>query len=266
MHPAIAEHSSKTFYNGRIRSGVPAAARPLLAGIAWPNESYPVVFVNVQGAELNRRLGRLDAKSELDDRTQPAASDDDADATEPAAADDDADATGPAADGVDAAEPISVADGVGGATAAQPAAQQPTSYANAAEADAVSAIARALLASGELPATSLGVITPYSAQANLLLQRRLGGGEVEVSSVDGFQGREKEAIIFSAVRSNDERAVGFLADRRRLNVAITRAKRGLVLVGDAQTLSAAPVWRDYIRALRKKGCVLETVDALLRAI
>ena len=84
-----------------------------------------------------------------------------------------------------------------------------------------------------------------------------------MSSVDGFQGREKEAIIFSGVRSNPARSVGFLADARRLNVAITRAKRGLVIVGDEQTLSAAPVWQDYLRFLKKKGCVLEGVEALL---
>ena len=79
-----------------------------------------------------------------------------------------------------------------------------------------------------------------------------------------LQGREKECIVFSAVRCNPERKVGFLSDERRLNVAITRAKRGLVIVGDEQTLSASPVWRDYLRFLRKKGCVVEAVDALVQ--
>ena len=59
--------------------------------------------------------------------------------------------------------------------------------------------------------------------------------------------------------------MGFVGDERRLNVAITRAKRGLVLVGDEQTLSSAPVWRDYLRFLRKKGCVLEAVDDLVES-
>ena len=124
-------------------------------------------------------------------------------------------------------------------------------------------VVEALLRSGQLSAEELGVITPYAAQATLLQQRRLGGGAVEVSSVDGFQGREKEAIVFSAVRCNPDRKVGFLSDERRLNVAITRAKRGLVLVGDADTLSASPVWRDYLRFLRKKGCVVDALDELL---
>ena len=63
-----------------------------------------------------------------------------------------------------------------------------------------------------------------------------GLGELEVNTVDGFQGREKEAIIISAVRSNAKHEVGFLADKRRMNVAVTRARRQCVLVCDSETL------------------------------
>ncbi|KAJ1484505.1 AAA domain-containing protein, partial [Baffinella frigidus] len=59
---------------------------------------------------------------------------------------------------------------------------------------------------------------------------------VEVATVDGFQGREKTAIVLDAVRSNPDAQVGFLADYRRLNVGLTRAKRKLVLVADSATL------------------------------
>ena len=130
---------------------------------------------------------------------------------------------------------------------------------------------RALLSSGELPAEDIGVITPYAAQAALLQQKRLGGGSegkqqaVEVSSVDGFQGREKEVILFSCVRANPERRLGFLADHRRLNVAITRARCGLILAGNEATLGADETWRAYLQYLRKRGCVVPAGELGLSA-
>ena len=72
---------------------------------------------------------------------------------------------------------------------------------------------------------SIGILTPYSAQVGLLRQLLKGRfAQVEIGTVDGFQGREKEAILLSLVRSNSRREVGFLADDRRLNVAVTRCK------------------------------------------
>lgn len=61
--------------------------------------------------------------------------------------------------------------------------------------------------------------------------------QLELGSVDGFQGREKEAVIVSTVRSNSEHEVGFLGEKRRLNVAMTRPKRHLCIVGDSDTIS-----------------------------
>ncbi|KAH6625355.1 AAA domain-containing protein, partial [Boeremia exigua] len=60
---------------------------------------------------------------------------------------------------------------------------------------------------------------------------------LELGSVDGFQGREKEAVVVSTVRSNSEHGVGFLGEKRRLNVAMTRPKRHLCIVGDSDTIS-----------------------------
>ncbi|KAG6860240.1 hypothetical protein C0995_013786 [Termitomyces sp. Mi166 len=90
---------------------------------------------------------------------------------------------------------------------------------------------------GLLP-DQIAVITPYQAQVTLLssLLRPIYGTELEIGSVDGMQGREKEAVIISLVRSNDKREVGFLKEKRRLNVAMTRAKRHLCVVGDSSTI------------------------------
>ena len=94
----------------------------------------------------------------------------------------------------------------------------------------------ALISAG-VRAEDIAVITPYNAQLSVLsrlLRPRFPG--LELGSVDGFQGREKEAVVVSLVRSNEEREVGFLAEKRRLNVAMTRPKRHLCVVGDAETV------------------------------
>ncbi|GAA5795792.1 hypothetical protein HPULCUR_001154 [Helicostylum pulchrum] len=88
-----------------------------------------------------------------------------------------------------------------------------------------------LMQRGGLEQEQIGVITPYTAQVFRLrdvINRRWNG--VEVNSIDGYQGREKECIIISTVRSNKEGNVGFLSDKRRLNVAMTRARRQLIRV------------------------------------
>ncbi len=95
----------------------------------------------------------------------------------------------------------------------------------------------------------IGVITPYDDQVDLL-RRRL---DVETSTVDGFQGREKEVIVISFVRSNRNKEIGFLEDLRRLNVSITRAKRKLIMVGDSETLSVNGTYRRLIEHVRRKG-------------
>jgi hypothetical protein len=109
---------------------------------------------------------------------------------------------------------------------------------NPGQAERTAAEVRRLLGRGVAPG-DLAVITPYDAQARLLRELLPG---VEIGTVDGFQGREKEAIVVDLVRSNPDGALGFLADRRRLNVALTRARRQLVVVGDSATLAGDPFY------------------------
>lgn len=76
---------------------------------------------------------------------------------------------------------------------------------------------------------------------------------VEVSTVDGFQGREKEVIVLSFVRSNAQKSLGFVKDERRLNVAVTRAKKLLVLVADSTTISSSPIINDLLKHIELVG-------------
>jgi superfamily I DNA and/or RNA helicase len=81
----------------------------------------------------------------------------------------------------------------------------------------------------------IAVIAPYAAQVRWL-RDHYRGAKVEIDTVDGFQGREKEAVLISMVRSNAEAEIGFLGDQRRMNVAMTRARRKLIVIGDSTTL------------------------------
>lgn len=89
------------------------------------------------------------------------------------------------------------------------------------------------------------MITPYEGQRSYIVNYMQFNGslkkdlykEVEVASVDAFQGREKDYIILSCVRSNEHQGIGFLSDPRRLNVALTRAKYGVVILGNPKVLS-----------------------------
>lgn len=78
------------------------------------------------------------------------------------------------------------------------------------------------------------------------------------------QGREKEVIVFSTVRSNARGSLGFVSDPRRLNVALTRARRGLVVVGNPDTLRSDPVWRRWLGWVEARGCVMS--EAAMREL
>jgi predicted DNA helicase len=112
----------------------------------------------------------------------------------------------------------------------------------------------ALLDAG-VNAAQIGVITPYRAQVRLLRERLGHVPELEIDSVDGFQGREKEAIIVSLVRSNPEGEIGFLADTRRTNVALTRARRKLLVIGDSATLANDPFYQRMLTHFEQIGAM-----------
>ena len=96
----------------------------------------------------------------------------------------------------------------------------------------------------------IGVISPYRAQVQYL-KRLIKRKEffkpfrhlISINTVDGFQGQERDIILISLVRSNDEGQIGFLRDLRRMNVAITRARMKLIILGDTATITKHPFYR-----------------------
>ncbi len=122
---------------------------------------------------------------------------------------------------------------------------------NQGEAELVLGRARALLEAG-LDPRELAIIAPYRAQAERLAEK-LGRPEVEVDTVDAFQGREKDVVLLSLVRSNEKQQLGFLEDLRRINVALTRARRHLFVVGDSATLSAHRFYAELVEHAQASG-------------
>ncbi|XP_066370029.1 uncharacterized protein [Miscanthus floridulus] len=125
------------------------------------------------------------------------------------------------------------------------------------EGEAAVSIAHAkLLVESGVNASDIGIITPYSAQVTCLKMMRNKDAklkDLEISTVDGFQGREKEAIIISMVRSNSKKEVGFLSDHRRMNVAVTRARRQCCLVCDVETVSNDRFLKRLVEYLEENG-------------
>ena len=123
---------------------------------------------------------------------------------------------------------------------------------NTQEAELIEKKLNALLALGVLPHQAIGIITPYSAQTRHLRQL-IPQEEIEISTVDGFQGREKEAILISLVRANPNGEIGFLSDTRRINVALTRARRHLLVVGDSATITSHPFYQELVNYFEEQG-------------
>ncbi|XP_048578304.1 uncharacterized protein LOC5512433 isoform X2 [Nematostella vectensis] len=136
---------------------------------------------------------------------------------------------------------------------------------NSVEVYLVSKMCQKILRLPELTPKSIGIITPYRKQREELIAslRNMGRGceSIEVNTVDGFQGREKDVIIMSCVRAKKgESGIGFVDNRNRLNVSLTRARHALYLVGHLTTLKSSADWSTLIDNARSRRLVYDVHD------
>ncbi|XP_058076289.1 uncharacterized protein LOC131224868 [Magnolia sinica] len=152
-----------------------------------------------------------------------------------------------------------------------------SSFKNMVEVAVVVQIVRSLFKSwqGTGQSLSIGVVSPYSAQVNAIQGRiakqyeSRSGFSVKVKSIDGFQGGEEDVIILSTVRSSSKGSVGFLANRNRTNVALTRARHSLWILGKASTLArSGSIWEELINDVKERGLFFNANEdaALSKAI
>ena len=104
----------------------------------------------------------------------------------------------------------------------------------------------------ELKPEQIAVIAPYKDQVDLF-KKHNNLENLEINTVDGFQGREKEVVLISLVRSNECNNIGFLRDLRRINVALTRAKRKLIVIGDSSTVTKNETYDNLINYIKENG-------------
>ncbi|DBB05155.1 TPA: hypothetical protein ACH3X3_010403 [Trebouxia sp. C0006] len=153
----------------------------------------------------------------------------------------------------------------GAAAVAGDVAETGASFKNEIEAAIAIRVLETLLSGGDVQSAAL--LTPYNGQVREL-QRRFSGsrqlaafeGMVDISSVDGYQGREADVIVMSTVRCNRHGKLGFVTDPRRLNVAISRPRRGLVIVGSPETLKANSNWLEWLEWVRSQNAILHSDD------
>ena len=113
---------------------------------------------------------------------------------------------------------------------------------------------------GEITKLDIGIISPYKEQRELLKESLLTFdysnylvNELDVKTIDGFQGEERDVIYISLVRSNPNSEIGFLSDIRRMNVALTRAKKKLVVIMDTATIGNHPFYKSFIEYCEKNN-------------
>ncbi|EUD66703.1 hypothetical protein C922_03028 [Plasmodium inui San Antonio 1] len=138
-----------------------------------------------------------------------------------------------------------------------------TSKFNLYEIEPLISVLKSIVNEGCVSVDEIGILTAYDAQ-KIKLKKAVQDAfpyeaacRIEIDSIDGFQGKEKDLILFSAVRSNANNELGFLKDARRLNVMLTRAKRGVILFGDQFTLANDPEnWLPWLNWISSKRAVV----------
>lgn len=212
MHPSICDFISKEFYEGKLLSGLKDSDRPMSPS-AFPWPASPTAKISSSSAS---RMLFVECSGREDLGNKSKSNKEQADLC------------------------LSICKLLRSAPAA--IASSPETHINGAKpADVIA---------DSTSTTSIAVLTPYSRQSEILKKLLSAIPNVEVSSIDGFQGREADIVIFVTVRCNESREIGFLKDLRRMNVALTRAKLGLIIVGNRATLTGGSeeeestgVWR-----------------------
>lgn len=271
MHPKIAHFPSTQFYSGLVMSSVSAADRPLPLGYAWPNKDVPVVFIDASAKGVRRDVSLLSGSGFEKMSNSSTSYSNEAEAavlvgvieslvSHGGLSLDDIGVISPytaqvrlllelcrnkgwVADRLSVEPRVGLRDTLlGKQRKAKDSTDRPVQYLNM---STLSKVRRESVDDGQFYSVDA---SPDETDNEQVLASTL-----EVKSVDGYQGREKDVILISAVRSNPFGRVGFLEDWRRLNVAVTRAKRGLVIVGDSSTLSCDPNWRALIDWCKREG-------------
>ena len=243
MHPEISKFPSNFFYDGKIKNSSKQKenkyAKKILKKFPWPKKDIPLIFINTNNIST--------LKYNLTDKTKMKGNKNNTN------------------------NYYFTSERIIG-----------SSYENHLEADITVKIINMLnsIKSFKKGKYDIGIITPYLGQKKLILEKlNLNKGKdddfdyynnniINIASVDYFQGKEKDFIIISTVRSNYKNSIGFLKDPRRLNVSLTRARHGLIIIGDAFCLSNSPgekdnkynVWRYLIKHYQDNGLIVNYND------
>jgi hypothetical protein len=249
MHPAISEFPSEMFYDGLIADGVGPMDRVAPHGFPWPRPASPVAFVHMQHDEPSPfafgRLGGGESPSGVGSKANPT----------------EARAVVAVVAALLAAGDVEVSE-VGVITP----------YAGQVHAIHSTTILRLNQPTSPRPYPP-GQVHEIRQALRREQARRVGAalgqaqvaaalGEVVVDSVDAFQGQERDVVVLSTVRDNERGQVGFLSDPRRMNVLLTRARRGLVVVGSKRTLRADSRWAVWLQWVEQRG--LEMTEQALQ--